>query len=84
MVLDQAHDFTGPELKRILERNAEGSKIIVLGDTEQTMQRGNTRIRNGLTYAIKTYLPRPETCLIRLERCYRTGIAEHAINMRVE
>jgi PhoH-like ATPase len=52
IIIDEAEDLTKQELKTILTRVGKNSKILILGDTEQSTERG---CKNTLTDAIKAF-----------------------------
>jgi len=52
IIIDEAEDLTKQELKAILTRVGQNSKILILGDTEQTTEKG---CKNTLTDAIKAF-----------------------------
>jgi predicted ribonuclease YlaK len=53
-----------------------GSKLLVLGDPAQIDNPLCTRDVNGLTHAIKHYLPMPYSALIHLPKNYRSQLSE--------
>lgn len=82
MIIDEAQDLTPYEMKTILERIAEGSKVIIAGDPKQTRNPKCTNKMNGLTTAIKHYLPKPYSTLVALPRNYRHQISDDSDDMR--
>jgi predicted ribonuclease YlaK len=81
IVLDEAQDFTPYEMKTIVERMAEGSKLIICGDPAQTRNPKCNVKMNGLTFAIKNYLPKHYSGLVYLNRNYRHQASEDADSM---
>ncbi|MBN1792423.1 PhoH family protein [Candidatus Woesearchaeota archaeon] len=75
-MIDEAQDFEPYELKTILERMGTGCAAIITGDPFQTRNPNCNRKVNGLTSAIKHYLPKPYSGLIYLTRNYRHQISE--------
>jgi len=82
VIVDEAQNFTPYEVKTILERIAEGSKIIIMGDSLQTDNPHCSRGINGLTHAIKQYLDRPYTALVNLSTNYRSQVSDDAQGWR--
>ena len=76
LVVDEAQNFTPHEMQTILGRAGPGTKVIVLGDV--TGQFDNPRCSaemNGLTHAIKHYLPSPFSALMNLTRLHRGPVS---------
>ena len=82
IVIDEAQDFTPYEMKTIIERIAEGSKIIICGDAMQTRNPKCTPKVNGLTFAIKHFLPKHYSGLVYLNKNYRDQASEDSDSMR--
>jgi len=82
-LIDEAQDFTPYELKTILERLAEGSAAIVMGDTMQCRNPYCTPEINGLTSAIRNYIKKPYSALIYLHKNYRDQISEDTEDWKV-
>ena len=53
IIIDEAQNLTSHELKTILTRVAEGTKIILTGDIEQIDNAYVDETTNGLTYAVE-------------------------------
>lgn len=83
IVIDEAQNLSPYELKTIIERASERSKVIVLGDPYQFDNPKCDKDRNGFTAAIKHFLPEPYTSLVRLTKNYRSPASNHARSMRV-
>jgi hypothetical protein len=81
IMVDEAQNLTPYEMKTLIERAAEGTKIIVTGDPIQS-DRG-TIDRNGLTWAISKFLYRPYTALINLTKNNRNQASEDTRGLRV-
>ena len=82
IILDEAQDYTPYEMKTIIERTAEGSKLIICGDPMQTRNPKCTTKTNGLTFAVRHFLPKPYTGLVYLNRNYRHQASEDSDSMR--
>ncbi len=83
ILVDEAQNFTPYEVKTIIERAGEGSKIVIMGDPLQTDNPNCSREINGLTHAIRHYLDKPYAALVTLTRSHRSQMSEDAREMRV-
>jgi len=83
LIIDETQNFTPYEVKTVIERLGEGCKIILLGDPAQVDNPHCSREINGLTHAIKHYLPRPYSALVTLSKNYRSQMSEDATGWRV-
>lgn len=82
-LIDEAQDFTPYEIKAIIQRMGEGSKAVILGDPTQFRNPHNSKEKNGLTFTIRTYLPKLYSGLVYLPRNYRSQASEDSEQMRV-
>lgn len=83
LLIDEAQNFEPYELKTIIERTAEGSKCIVMGDPFQ-LDNPNCSLKiNGLTSAIKQYLGKPYASLMYLSKSRRSQMSEDADSWKV-
>lgn len=73
IMIEEAHNLSKDELKRILTRGAKGTKIIINGDPFQCRFSNNS---SGLLHAIEVLKKYPETGSIFLEKIERDRIAE--------
>jgi len=55
IIIDEAQNLTLHELKTIITRAGEGSKIILTGDIEQIDNPYVDGVSNGLTYAVEKF-----------------------------
>ena len=76
MIVDEAQNFTPYEIKTLIERTAENTKLIILGDPLQ-VDRGTIE-RNGLTWAMANYLQQPYCGGIYLPNNYRSQMSDDA------
>lgn len=76
LIIDEAPNFTPFEIKTIFQRLGEGSKCILLGDTSQIDNPFCSPDFNGFTHAIKYYLDKPYSILVKLTRNYRSQISQ--------
>ena len=66
IMVDEAQNLTPYEMKTLIERGANGTKIVISGDPLQS-DRGSLD-RNGLTWAISKYLHRNYVAMVYLQR----------------
>ncbi len=78
IVVDEPSNLTPYEMKTLMERAAPGSRIFISGDPKQVDNPRCTTDINGLTHAVKHYLPSPISAVLHLTRNYRSAAAEHA------
>ena len=75
--IDEAQNYTPFEMKQLLERTGEGSKIFLVGDPEQI---DNSKLDvefNGLVYAANIfYGTHPRMSITKLNENYRSQTAE--------
>jgi predicted ribonuclease YlaK len=83
ILMDEVQNWTPYEVKTIIERAGEGCKVVIMGDPAQTDNPNCSREINGLTHAIRHYLPMPYALLIRLPRNYRHQMSADADGWRV-
>lgn len=55
MIVDECQNLTVHELKTIITRIGDGTKIVLLGDLEQIDNAGVDMFTNGLTYAVEKF-----------------------------
>ena len=55
MIIDEAQNLTAHEVKTILTRVGEGTKIVLTGDIEQIDNIYTNETSNGLTYAVEKF-----------------------------
>ena len=55
IVVDECQNLTRHEIKTILTRVGEGTKIVLTGDIEQIDNVNIDEVSNGLTYAIEKF-----------------------------
>ena len=82
IILDEAQNATPSQLKMLMTRIAEGSKIVITGDIEQTDRRNAD---NGLldltTKLYKTPVARIGTCEFETRDIRRHEIIEHVLRL---
>jgi predicted ribonuclease YlaK len=83
LLIDEAQNFTPYEIKTLIERMGPGSKYIIMGDPDQFDNPLCSKGINGLTSAIKHYLQRDYTGLVKLTRNYRHQASRDALSWKV-
>lgn len=76
IIIDEAQNLTPHEVKTIITRAGEGTKIILTGDTEQIDSPYLDEVSNGLTYAVERLKALGITSHITLHECERSPLAE--------
>ncbi len=80
-VIDEAQNLTPHEVKTILTRAGEGTKIILTGDTAQIDNPYVDAASNGLTYVIERFRHEPLAGHITLYQGERSDLAARAANL---
>ena len=75
IIIDEAQNLTKHEVKTILTRVGEGSKIILMGDTEQIDHPYLDPYNNGLTYVVEKFKDQALSGHIRLLKGERSELA---------
>lgn len=82
IILDEAQNATPSQMKMLMTRIGEGSKIVITGDVEQTDRK---TLDNGLldltTRIEKFNVPGMKTCKFDTKDIRRHEIIEHVLNM---
>jgi len=81
MVVDEAQNLTPHEIKTILTRAGEGTKIVFTGDPFQIDNPYVDSISNGLTYLIDRFRGEKIAASITLRKGERSKLAELAANL---
>lgn len=76
IIVDEAQNLNKHEVKTILTRLGEGSKIVLVGDPEQIDHPFLDQFSNGLTYAVETLKGQKLVGHIHLEKGERSEIAQ--------
>lgn len=75
IIIDEAQNLTSHELKTIITRVGEGTKIILTGDIEQIDNAYVDATTNGLTYAVEKLKPYELVGHITLKKGERSAVA---------
>ena len=81
LIIDEAQNMTPNQVKGIITRAGQGTKIILLGDPQQIDKPFLDERTNGLSYAAKHMMDSPLCWQITLsaEECERSSLAMDAI-----
>ncbi|MFM7448673.1 MAG: PhoH family protein [Leptolyngbyaceae cyanobacterium] len=78
LIVDEAQNLTPHEVKTILTRAGEGTKIVLTGDLDQIDNPYIDASSNGLTYAVEKFKDEPLAGHIMLMKGERSKLAERA------
>lgn len=81
IILDEAQQLSTHEIKAILTRAGEGTKIVLIGDVSQIDTPKLDSINNGLAYAIESFKNEPIASHINLTKCERSELAEISVKV---
>ncbi|MFL6555988.1 MAG: PhoH family protein, partial [Bacillus sp. (in: firmicutes)] len=75
IIIDEAQNLTKHEVKTILTRVGEGSKIVLMGDPEQIDHPYLDAYNNGLTYVVEKFKDQAISGHVKLLKGERSGLA---------
>ena len=75
IIIDEAQNLTTHELKTIITRVGEGTKIVLTGDVEQIDSQYLDATTNGLSYAIEKFKPHDLSGHVTLVKGERSKVA---------
>lgn len=78
IIIDEAQNLTPHEIKTIITRAGEGTKIVVIGDISQIDSPYQNERSNGLSYLIDKWLGQPEFVHVHLTKGERSPLADKA------
>lgn len=78
IIIDEAQNLTKHEVKTIISRAGEDTKIILTGDPDQIDNPKLDSINNGLTYVIEKFRDQKIAAHITLSKCERSELADVA------
>lgn len=81
LIVDEAQNLTPHEVKTILTRAGEGTKIVLTGDPDQIDNPYIDAASNGLTYAVERFKHDPLAGHITLVKGERSPLAERAATL---
>lgn len=81
IIIDEAQNLTKHEVKTILTRVGEGSKIVLMGDPEQIDHPYLDAYNNGLTYVVEKFKDQKIAGHAKLIKGERSGLAQLAADI---
>ncbi|WP_096199208.1 PhoH family protein [Bacillus sp. FJAT-45350] len=81
IIIDEAQNLTKHEIKTILTRVGEGSKIVLMGDPAQIDHPYLDEYNNGLTYVVEKFKDETISGHVKLEKGERSGLAQLAADL---
>jgi PhoH-like ATPase len=81
IIIDEAQNLSKHEVKTIVSRVGEGSKIVLVGDPEQIDHPYLDSSSNGLTYVVERFKNQSLSGHINLERGERSHLAQLAADL---
>lgn len=81
IIIDEAQNLTKHEVKTILTRVGEKSKIVLMGDPEQIDHPYLDAYNNGLTYVVERFKDQSISGHVRLFKGERSGLAQLAADL---
>ncbi len=81
IIIDEAQNLTKHEVKTIVSRVGEGSKIVLVGDPEQIDHPYLDSSNNGLTYLVEKFKDYSEAAHIKLIKGERSRLAQLAADI---
>jgi PhoH-like ATPase len=81
IIIDEAQNLTKHEVKTILTRVGDGSKIVLMGDPEQIDHPYLDESNNGLTYVVEMFKDQKLAGHIKLEKGERSVLAQLAADI---
>lgn len=81
IIIDEAQNLTKHEVKTILTRVGENSKIILMGDPQQIDHPYLDEVNNGLTYVVEMFKNEKMSGHITLKKGERSSLAQLAADL---
>ncbi|NMD71947.1 PhoH family protein [Bacillus sp. DNRA2] len=81
IIIDEAQNLTKHEVKTILTRVGEGSKIVLMGDPEQIDHPYLDAYNNGLTYVVEKFKEQKIAGHVKLVKGERSNLAQLAADL---
>jgi PhoH-like ATPase len=81
IIIDEAQNLTKHEVKTILTRVGEGSKIVLMGDPDQIDHPYLDAYNNGLTYVVEKFKDQTIAGHVKLVKGERSGLAQLAADI---
>jgi len=80
-IIDEAQNLTPKDMKTIITRCGEGTKVVLTGDLDQIDSRFLDKTSNGLAYLIDKFLDEENFCFINFIEILRSNLANQAANL---
>ena len=81
VLIDEAQGLSKHEIKTIVTRLGEDSKLIVTGDINQIDNPQLSATDNGFTHLVEKFRPEPLSAHVKLTRCERSDLAARAAEL---
>lgn len=81
IIIDEAQNLTKHELKTIVSRAGEGSKVVLVGDPEQIDHPYLDAASNGLTHVVERFKEEAISGHVTLEKGERSQLAQRAAEL---
>jgi PhoH-like ATPase len=81
IIIDEAQNLSKHEVKTIISRIGEGSKIVLVGDPDQIDHPYLDAMSNGLTYTVDRFKDQSVSGHVTLERGERSNLAQLAADL---
>lgn len=79
IIVDEAQDLTYLEAKSLMTRIGDGTKIVVIGDTDQISAQYVNELNSGISIIANAYFGEDFASVIRMQKVERSRIAEIAV-----
>lgn len=81
LIIDEAQNLRPLDVKTIITRCGEGTKVVFTGDLEQIDSPFLDAASNGLAYLINRFIQEENFCYLNLVRSARSALAEQAAEL---
>ncbi|GBF12617.1 PhoH family protein [Tepidibacillus infernus] len=81
IIIDEAQNLTKHEVKTIISRVGEGSKIVLMGDPDQIDHPYLDATNNGLTYVVEKFKQEQISGHVKLQKGERSKLAQLAADL---
>ncbi len=81
LIVDEAQNLRPLDVKTIITRCGEGTKIVLTGDLDQIDQPYLDATSNGLSYLISRFIDQENFCYLQLTTSARSALAEQAAEL---
>jgi PhoH-like ATPase len=81
LIVDEAQNLTPHEIKTIVTRAGQGTKVVLTGDVYQIDNPYVDAANSGLTYAVERFKGHPISGHVTLSKGERSELAELAANI---